>query len=180
MKRTRFFLAMLFLAGGVSSLALAQRGYHGHFGRPTVDVQQQAKIQATEEQRAQLRTCLGVAERLLMLAADIRKPAHLSDSEWVKAHQRWNEVLQQAMQSHHQAFLKSMNEDQQAALKNYLTRMDKTWSQVSSRFEIVNRDLAAATPDARRISAHAREWEKSLKKWHKQHREMGSEIGIEG
>jgi hypothetical protein len=38
-----------------------------------------------------------------MLAADMRKPAQPSESEWAKAHQRWNEVLRHAMQNHHQA-----------------------------------------------------------------------------
>lgn len=187
MKRTKSFLTAIFLAG-VSSLALAQHGGHGGgggFGNaghdPSMDdLQRKIKIQATDEQRTQLRTCVGVSERLRMLAADMKKPAHPAESDWAKARQRWNEVLRHGMQSHHQAFLDSLNVDQQAALKDRLRKMDKTWSELSARFETMDRDLAEAAPDAKRLSAHAKELEKSLKKWQKQHRELGSQIGIEG
>ncbi|MBI3476387.1 MAG: hypothetical protein HY010_11695 [Acidobacteria bacterium] len=138
------------------------------------------KVQATEEQRTQLRTCVGASERLLMLAADMKKAAALSEPGSAEAHQRWNEVLRHAMQSHHQVFLQSLNTDQQADLKDRLRKMDKTWSELSARFETMDRDLAEGTPDAKRLSAHAKELEKSLKKWQKQHRELGLEIGVEG
>lgn len=181
MRIAKFLLALVSLAG-VSSLAPAQRGYHGGgaFGRPVVDPQERMKIRATDEQRTQLRTCLGVSERLRMLAIDIGKTARLSEPRWVKDHRRWNEVLSRAMQHHHQAFLRSLNADQQAALKGRLRKMDETWSELSSRFGTVDRDLADAAPDANRLSAHAKQLEKSLKRWHKQHRELGSEIGAEG
>lgn len=182
MRIAKFFLTLVSLAS-VSSLALAQRGTHhsgGVFGRPTVDPQEKIKIQATDEQRTQLLTCIGVSERLRMLAADMKKPARLSESEWVKAHQRWNEVLHHAMQNHHEAFLESLNADQQATLKDRLQQMAKTRSELSARFETMDRDLAQAAPDAKRLSAHAKELEKSLKRWEKQHRELGSEMGIQG
>lgn len=186
MKKTKSFLTAIFLA--VSSLALAQHGGHGggggfgHAGHdPSMeDLQRKMKIMATNEQRTQLRDCLGATERLRTLAADMRKPAQLSEPESLKAHQRWNEELRQAMQNHHQAFVEGLNPDQQAALKDRLRKMDKTWSELSSRFEVMDRDLAEATPDAKRLSDHAKELEKSLKKWQKQHRELGSEMGIEG
>jgi chromosome segregation ATPase len=185
MKRTNSFLTAIFLAG-VSSLALAQHGGHsgGGFGtaahdQSVDDMQKKMKIQATDEQRSQLRTCVDASERLLMLAADVKKPAGLSEPGSAEAHQRWNEVLRRAMQGHHQAFLESLNADQQAALKGRLQKMDKTWSELSARFETIDRDLAEAAPDAKRLSAHAKELEKSLKKWQKQHRELGSEIGVE-
>jgi malonyl CoA-acyl carrier protein transacylase len=57
--------------------------------------------------------------------------------------------------------------------------MGKTWSELTSRFETMGRDLVEATPDAKRLATHAKEPEKTLKKWQKQHRELGSEMGIE-
>ena len=180
-----FFAAMIF--AGASTLALAQHGGHSGGGsgypgqdRTVDDLQKKMKVQATEEQRTQLRTCVGASERLLMLAADMKKAAALSEPGSAEAHQRWNEVLRHAMQSHHQVFLQSLNADQQAALKDRLRKMDKTWSELSARFETMDRDLAEGTPDAKRLSAHAKELEKSLKKWQKQHRELGSKIGVEG
>ena len=181
MKRAKFFLMAIGLAG-LSTAALGQRGgYHsGHSGRPAVDVQQQVKIRASDEQRTQLRTCLGVSERLRMVAAEMKKPAHLSETEWTEARRRWNEVLSHAMQNHHQVFVDGLNAEQQAALKDRVRQIDKTRSELASRFETMDRDLAEAVPDAKRVSAHAKELEKSLKKWQKQHRALGSEIGIEG
>lgn len=178
MRIAKFLLALVSLTG-VSSLALAQRGYHGHLGRPAVDPQEKVKIQANDAQRDQLHICLSLSERLRLLAADLRKPAHLSESEWVRNHRRWNEVLRQAMESHHQAFLERLNADQRATLRDRLRTMDKTSLELSSRFETVDADLADAAPDAGRVSAHAKELEKNLKKWHKQHRKLGSEMGIE-
>ena len=187
MRRTKFFLTAILLAGA-SSLALAQHGGHtggggfGHAGHdPSMeDLQRKMKIQATNEQRTQLRTCLELSERLRMLAADMKEPANLSESERAKVREQWSELLRQAMQSDHQAFLESLNADQQAALKGRLRKMDKTWSELSSRFETLDRDLAEAAPDAKRLSDHTKELEKNLKKWQKQHRQLGSEMGIEG
>lgn len=180
MKITKLFLTVI-VVGGISSWAPAQRGAHhtGALGRPVVDVQQQMKIRASDEQDAQLRTCVSVSERLRMLASELAQPGRLSESDWVKAHQRWNEVLGRAMENHHQAFLKSLNADQQSALNGRLRKMEKTWSQLSSRFETVHRDLAEPAPDAKRVSDHAKGLEKSLTKWEKQHRELGAEMGIE-
>lgn len=186
MKTKRLFFAAMIFAGA-SSLALAQHGGHGGGGlgypghdQSMEDLQKKARIQATDEQRTQVRTCVGLSERLSMLAAEMKNPAHQSESEWAKARQRWNEVLHHAIESHHQAFLASLNADQQAALKGRLRKMDKTWSELSARLEAVDRDLAEVAPDAKRLSAHAKELEKSLKKWQKQHRGLGSEMGVDG
>jgi chromosome segregation ATPase len=157
-------------------------GGFGHAGHdPSAeDLQRKMKIQASEEQRTQLLTCISVSERLGVLATEMKEPAHLSEPEWAKARQRWNEVLSHAMQNHHQVFVEGLNAEQQAALKGRLHKMHKTWSELSARFETIDRDLAAPAPDAKRVSAHAKELEKALKKWRKQHRELGSEIGVEG
>lgn len=186
MKTKRLLFATVIFAGA-SSLALAQHGGHAGSGLGTAghdpsmeDIQRKISVQATDEQRTQVSACIGVSERLRILAADMRKPAQPSESEWAKAHQRWNEVLRHAMQNHHQAFLDSLNADQQVALKGRLQKIDRTWSELSARFETMDRDLAEAAPDTKRLTADAKELEKSLKKWKKQHRELGSEMGVKG
>jgi hypothetical protein len=186
-RRTMSFLSALFLAGA-SSLALAQHGGHGggggfgHAGHDTSieDLQKKMKLQATEEQRAQLRTCLELADRLRMLADDLTKRANLSGTEFGKLHQRWSQLLRQRMQSDHEALLGSLTSDQQAALKDRLRKMDKVWSELALRYEATDRDVAETPPDAKRLAGHAKDLEKSLKKWQKQHRELGSEMGVEG
>lgn len=180
MRIAKFFLMLVSLAA-VSSLALAQRGAHhggGAFGRPVVDLQEK-RIRATDEQRTQLRTCLELSERFRMLAADIMKPAGLSEAERAKAGERSRGLLHQAMQRSHESFVTNLNADQQAALNHRLRRIGKTWSELTSYFETMDRDLAEAAPDAKRLASHAKELEKTLKKWQKQHREIGSEMGIE-
>lgn len=184
MKTKRLFFAAVIFAGA-SSLALAQHGGHsgGGFGAsghdPSMeDLQKKMKVQTTDEQRTQVSTCIGVSERLRMLATDMTKPGRPSEPEWAKAHQRWNEELRHAMQTHHQAFLDSLSADQQMALKGRLQSIDRTWSELSTRFETMDRNLAEAAPDAKRLTAHAKELEKSLKKWKKQHRELGSQMGV--
>ena len=186
MNRTKSFLTAIFLAS-VSSLALAQHGGHasgggfGHAGHdPSMeDLQKKMRIQATDEQRAQLRTCLDLSERFRVLAEGMMKPTNLPEPEWRKVREQWGEGLRQAMQSDHEAFVKSLNADQQAALKGRLRKMDKVWSDVASHFETMDHGLAETAPDAKRLADHAKQLEKSLKKWQKQHRELGSEIGIE-
>ncbi len=184
MRRTKFFLTAILLAG-VSSLAMAQHGGHtggGGFGHdPSMeDLQRKMKILATDQQHTLLRTCLELSERLRMLAAGMKNPANLSESDRSKVREQWSELLRKAMQGDHQAFLDSLNADQQAALKGRLHKMDRTWSELSSRFETMDRDLAEAAPDPKRLSDHAKDLEKSLKNWQKQHRELGTEMGIVG
>lgn len=187
MKSTESFLAAIFLAG-VSSLALAQHGGHGGgggFGQAGHDssmegMQRKMNIQATNEQRTQLHTCLELSERLRMMTGEMKKVTDLSESERAKVREQWSALLRQEMQSDHQAFVESLNADQQAALQGRVRKMDKTWSELTSRFEVMDRDLAEAAPEAKRFSDHVKELEKSLKKWQKQHRELESEMGVEG
>jgi chromosome segregation ATPase len=179
MKTKRLFFTVMLLVGA-ASIALAQRGGHhgnGGFGNVGHD---QSKVQATEEQRTQLRTCSELSERLRMLAADMENPSNLSATDLGRVRQQWNGLLLQAMQGDHQAFLGSLDADQQAALKDRLRKMDKAWSELASRFEIMDRDLTQTAPDARLLAGHAKELEKSLKKWQKQHRELESQMGVKG
>ena len=185
MKTTKLlFVAMIF--AGASSLALAQHGGHsGGFGYPghdhsAEDLQRKIKIQANEGQRAQLRTCLELTERLRMVVADMRDRSDQSATQLARIRQRWSQLLRQSMQSDHEAFLNSLNADQQAALKDRLQKMDKTWSELASRYDETDRDLAQSAPDTKRLADQAKDLEKSLKKWQKQHRELGSEMGVEG
>jgi hypothetical protein len=184
MKTKRLFLAAMIFAGA-SSLALAQHGGHsgggGYAGhdQSMEGLQKKMKVQATEEQRTQLRTCSELSERLRMLAADMEKPSNLSTTDLGRVRQQWSGLLLQAMQDDHQAFMGSLNADQQVALKDRLRKMDNVWSELASRFETMDRDLTQTAPDAKLFAGHAKELEKSLKKWQKQHRDLASEIGIQ-
>lgn len=187
MKKTKSLLTAMLLAG-VSSIALAQHGGHGGgggFGQaghdPSMeDLQKKMKIQATDGQRTQLRTCFELSERLRVQAAELEKPRNLSESDRAMVREQWSELLHQVMKGGHEAFRQSLNADQQSALKGRLHSMDKTWSELSSRVETMDRDLAETAPDPKRLSNHAKELEKSLKKWEKQHGELASQMGIEG
>ena len=182
MRIAKFFLTLVSLAG-VSSLALAQRGAHhsgGVFGRPVIDLQEKMKIQATDEQRAQLRACSELSDRLRTLATGMKNLRNLSQTELEGVHQQWSATLLRAMQGDHQAFVGSLNADQQAALKARLQKMDKLWSELASRLDRMDRDLAQTAPDGKRLADHAKEAEKTLKKWQKQHREIESAMGIQG
>jgi hypothetical protein len=46
--------------------------------------------------------------------------------------------------------------------------------------ETMDRDLERDTPNAKGVADRAKEVEKAIKKWQKQHREIGSDMGIEG
>jgi NAD-dependent oxidoreductase involved in siderophore biosynthesis len=182
MRIAKFFLMLVSLAS-VSSLALAQRGAHhsgGVFGRPVIDLQERMKIQATDEQRTQLRACSELSDRLRALATSVRNPRNLSKTELEGVHQQWSATLLQAMQGNHLAFVGSLNADQQAALKGRLRKMGKVWSELASRFEGMDRDLAQTPPDTKRLAGHAKEVEKTIRKWQKQHREIEAEMGIQG
>lgn len=186
MKTTKrlFLVAMIF--AGASPLALAQRGgragglgYPGH-NQSMENLQKKIKLQTTEEQRAQLRTCSELSEGLRLLAAEMKNPGNLSGIELGRVRQQWSGSPLQTMQGDHQTFLRSLNVDQQAALKDRLRKIDKAWSELSSRFKTMDLDLAQTAPNTKVLANHAKEMEKSLKKWQKQHRELGSEMGIEG
>ena len=186
MKIKRLFFTAMILAG-LSSLALAQHGGHaggglGHSGhdQSMEDLRKKMEVQATEGQRIQLRTCSELSDRLLMLAIGMKNPGNLSEAELGKIRHHWSGLLLQAMQSDHQAFLGSLSADQQAALKDRLRKTDKVWSELSSRFETMDRDLAQTEPNTRLLAGHAKGLEKSLREWQKQHRKLGSGMGVKG
>ena len=190
MKTTKYFLTAIFLAS-VSSLAIAQHGGHsgGGFGNTGHDssmenLQKKMKIQATDEQRAQLRTCYELLDRLRGLAADMKNITKASGPDFGpdlgKARQQWSDSLLEFIQSDHEAFVMSLNADQQAALKDRLRKIDKARSELAVRFQTMKSDLAQTAPDAKRLADDAKEVDKRLKTLQKQHREIGSEIGVEG
>lgn len=186
MKNKRLFFTAMILAG-LSSVALAQHGGHaggglGHSGhdQSMEDLRKKMEVPATEGQRVQLRTCSELSEHLLMLTTGMKNPGNLSETELGKIRQQWSGWLLQAMQSDHQAFLGSLTADQQAVLRDRLRKADKVWSELSLRFETVDRDLAQTEPNTRLLAGHAKELEKSLREWQKQHRKLGSGMGVKG
>lgn len=178
-------LLIVILLAGTSSVVHAQRGGRpsnvGHFGndQSTADVQKAVKIRATEEQRAQLDNCFASAERLRVLAAETKNPANLSRTE-LDGIRRWSKLQRLSLESNHEAFLGSLNADQQVALEDRLRKLERTWFELAARYEATDHDLEAAATDAKRLAGDAKDLEKSVKKWLRQHREVGLGMGVKG
>ena len=184
--RTEKLLAAGLILAGATSLALAQRGTHHGSGSGQIERQQsveylqrKARVQATAEQRVRLRNCLEMSRFAQTLSTELKNAANLSGTALERKRQS-SQIVRWGVQSGHEAFLGSLTPDQETGLKDRLRKLDKTWSELSTRFDKMDQDLAQSPPDAKLVVGHAKELQKSLKKWQEQHRELGSEMGVSG
>lgn len=186
MKEKNLFLAGMIFAVVATTIVTAQRGaHHGTSlwatarGQSAEELQRKARVKATAEQRVRLRNCFEMSRLARTLSAELKNPTNLSGTVLGRTRQS-SELVRWGIRSGHEDFLKSLNADQQTGLKDRLRRLDKAWSDLATRFDRVDRDLAQSQPEAKFLGGHARELEKSLRKWQKQHRELGVEMGVEG
>lgn len=183
MKKKNLFLTGMIFALAATSLVAAQRGApHGtslwaRARGQSEELQRKARLQATPEQGVQLRNCFEIARLARILGTDLKNPASLSVTVLGKTRQA-SEVVRWGIQSGHEAFLQSLNTDQQTGLKDRLRKLDRAWSELAARFDRTDRDLRQTTPDLKVVSGDAKDLEKSLKKWEKQHRELQLEMGV--
>lgn len=185
MKRNKLLFAAMIFAGA-SSIALAQHGSHGGGGLgngydgPSIeDLRKRAMIQATEGQRSQLQNCSQVATRARSQAQTLKTPVPGSGPDFDRVRQQWTALRQEVegMQTSHAAFVANLRAEQQTALKGRLQKIEQLRGDLTSLLAATDQDLAQNTPDSKRITGRVKDVEKLLKKWEKQHREIGSEIG---
>lgn len=169
-----------------TSFVAAQRGSHPSTSlwatarrQSAEEPERKARLKATVEQRVRLRNCFEMARLARMLGVDLKNPASLSATVLGKTHHS-SELVRWGIQSGHEAFLKSLNANQQTGLKNRLRKLDHAWPELAARFDRIDRDLGETVPDATVLSGDAKDLEKSLKKWERQHRELGLEMGVRG
>lgn len=166
-----------------TSIVQAQRGAHhstslwARARGQSEELQRKAKIQATAEQRVRLRNCFEMARLARTFSESLKNRTSLSETVLGKTRQS-SEVVRWGIQSGHEAFLQSLNTDQQTGLKDRLRKLDRAWSELAARFDRTDRDLRQTTPDLKVVSGDAKDLEKSLKKWEKQHRELQLEMGV--
>jgi uncharacterized protein (DUF3084 family) len=82
------------------------------------------------------------------------------------------------MQQEHDRFMQGLSEEQRAALRDRIRKMDQARDRIHTQSPQMDQEMSQANPDAQRIATQAREMEKVVKEWQKQYRSLGSEIGI--
>jgi hypothetical protein len=141
--------------------------------------QRQEQVRASEEQRRQLRTGSECASRARTQAREmerVSKGANFSLAEAQRQQDRVREEVRTLAQEQ-QRLEAGMSPDQRSGLQDRLRSLEQDRLQVEEHVRALDSGLGAPKPDAKLIAAHARDLERSLKRWEKEHRGLSDDMG---
>ncbi len=138
------------------------------------------RIHATDQQRDQFRACTQSQDRVRTQARDMAGLAkRQGNSDEVRRQRDQLRTQVRVMQEEHQRLMQGLNSEQQEAARLQVREMQRVEERLQTRMMELDRAVDANPFNYRGVSDQAREVERAMKEWQKQHRKLGSEIGTE-
>ncbi len=139
------------------------------------------RIHATDQQRHQFRTCTQSQDRVRTQAHDMAHLAKRQGASSDDARQMREQLREQVrtMQQEHQRLMQGLSGEQQTAARSQIREMERVHSRLRVRMDELDRAVDADPYRAQDVAKQAREVERAMKEWQKQHRKLGDEIGME-
>jgi hypothetical protein len=81
------------------------------------------------------------------------------------------------MHQEHQRLMDGLSDEQKASVENHERLMKQECERMEAQFREMERELAGANPDRKRVAAQAREVERAMIEWQKQHRAVSGVLG---
>jgi hypothetical protein len=144
-----------------------------------VHEQRHEQVRASEEQRRQLHAGSECASRAMTQAREmerVSKRAGFSLGEAQRQQDRVREEVRTLAQEQ-QRLEAGMSAEQRSGLQDRLSRLEQERLRVEEHVRALDGGLAAPAPDPKRIAAHSRDLERSLKRWQKEHRALSADMG---
>lgn len=137
-------------------------------------------VRARFEQRSLYRECL--------LTADFAKKhmeefvGNLNRGRWkqdeIQQHLREIRVAVDRMVEDHDIFIKSLNEQQWDASKDWIAKLELLRAQTTAKLQGIDLELQMPTPQPKVLSRYGTTVEKQLKEWQNLHRQVAAAVGI--
>jgi chromosome segregation ATPase len=168
--------------GRTTTAGQAGRGQSGKQGQQGQQggTQDRKRIQATDQQRDQLRTCTSSADRIRQQAREMANTASGAGFKVDQARQQRDQLREQiqTMQQEHERLVQGLSQEQKAQLQERIRVMDQQHARVRNQLQAMDQEFGQAQPNGKRISQQARETERAMNEWQKQYRNMSSEMGV--
>ena len=165
--------------GGGKSTGSQQRGGGQSSDQPRSSGNgSRVRLEATQQQQQQVRTCTEAAEQVRRQAREIVKSARGTGPAGESPPQQ-HRLLQdrvRTMEQEHNRLMQSLNEQQRAQLQDRIRQMTAARNRVQSEMERLGPLMEGGDPDPARVRDHAREVERASKTWEKQYRRIESEM----
>jgi hypothetical protein len=138
------------------------------------------RIQATDQQRDQLRTCTQTTDRIREQARDMDRLARSSTFDAGKVRQQRDQIRDQlrTMEQEHQRLMNGMSEDQKQALRTRTEQMNQIRERVNNQLGRLDEELGKPNPNAKQVSKTAEQISREMNQWKSQYRAMESEMGV--
>lgn len=138
------------------------------------------RVHATDQQRDQYRTCDQSMDRIRQQARDMSHAAagkQFQTEKLRKDREQMREQMQ-AMEQEHHRFMEGLTPEQKTAVEARHRNMEQIHQRLNHRLQEIDQELAKSNPDAKHVREQARAVEREMELMRKQHREMGSELGL--
>ncbi len=139
------------------------------------------RVQVSQQQRDQLRTCDRSADAVRNQARQMGKYGQGAGFNADKARQDRDRLQEQVrtMQQEHQHLMQGLNPGQQQALESHIRNLNRLQGRLNTRMENLNGELGKTDPDAKQVAEHAREMERVSKEWKEQYRSIQDRLSVE-
>ncbi len=143
--------------------------------------QQEKRIHTTDQQRDQHKTCTDSADRLRRQSGEISQLTQGSNFDLSQAREQRDRLHDETriLTKEHDRFMKNLSAEQRSVMGEEIQKMDKSRDRLEERLQAMDQQLDQANPDRNRINERARELEEAVEAFQRQHREMGSQMGVE-
>jgi hypothetical protein len=139
--------------------------------------------QATEQQRAQYLNCQKSLDGVRTDATELERLASAGSGFYLGRLRRQHKLLgeqMRAMEQENQRLVKSLNQQQKAAVRQHLRALRLIEEHSHTRLRAIDRELAKPSPSSTQIAGTARVLEEQINHWAVQHREMAGRLGLAG
>jgi hypothetical protein len=134
------------------------------------------RIQATQQQRDQIRSCDKLADGIRKQA---RKMAQTSGSKFNvdETNRQQNQIREQfmAMEQEHERLMNGLDSNQQLAWQEQIKSMNQLRQEVHSQLKQMDAETRSTQPDAERVAERAREIERNMNNWRKEYNSLSSQ-----
>lgn len=139
------------------------------------------RIHATDQQRDQYRACTQSQDRVRTQARDMASLAGRPGASSKDALRQRDQLREQVrvMQQEHQRLMQGLGPEQQEAARQQIREMERIQERLQTRMQELDAAVDSPSFDFAQVATRAREVERTMQQWQKQHRKLGNQIGAQ-
>jgi chromosome segregation ATPase len=165
------------MGGSQAGMQAGQRGNQG----AGMQTRQRLRIHATDQQRAQYRTCTQSLDRLRTRIRDMNRimnSAAFNKQQALQAREQLRNELR-TMQQEHDRWVAGLDDEQKAAVSEQLQQMSRTRQPLEDWSEALGFELEQESVDSAAVRDQLRKLDKATRQLQQQQRDVASDLALE-